>query len=137
MNIPDQVLDQLSSLDVNNPTQPHLFIKSVSFSIAQVNAGTSLSFNQTTYDDNRIRCAIGAWASTNTAGNWFQLLSSSRLMFSSDYSMFSATFGPLPAFVPVPANVLLQVNIVNNTGSNLSAHYGTIVYAVFDPTFKL
>ena len=137
MNLPHQVLDQLTGLDVNNPSQPKLFVKTVSFSIAQVNAGVSLSFNQTTYDDNRIRCVTGVWARTNTAGNWFQVLSSSRLMFSADYSLFSATYGVLPAFVPVPANVLLQVNIVNNTGSNLSAHYGTLQYAVFDPTFHL
>lgn len=137
MNLPSQVLDQLTSLDVNNPTQPKLFVKTVSFNIAQVNAGVSLSFNQTTYDDNRIRCVTGVWAGVATTGNYFQVLSSSRLMFSIDYSMFSATYGVQPAFVPVPANVLLQVNIVNNTNSNLATHYATLQYAVFDPTFHL
>lgn len=137
MNLPDSVLAQLSGLNVASPQQPTLFIKTVSLSIAQVNANTSTSFNQTTYDDNRIRCVTGVWASTNSAGNYFQVLSSSRLMFSADYSLFSATYGVQPAFVPVPANVLIQINIVNNTGSNLSAHYATIQYAVFDPTFHL
>jgi hypothetical protein len=135
MKIPDEIWAQLPGLNAGNLQQPRMFMKSVSFPIASVAANASLSFNQPTYDDNRIRVVVGTWASVSTAGNYFQLITSGRTMASTDYSMFSATYGAVDCFVPFQVNTPVQVNIQCVAG--VAAHYGTLLYAVFDPTFVL
>jgi hypothetical protein len=135
MKIPAEIWAQLPGLNAANLQQPRMFLKSVSFAIASVAANASLSFNQPTYDDNRIRVVVGTWASVATAGNYFQLITSGRTMASTEYTLFSATYGAQDCFVPFQVNTPVQVNISCVTG--VAAHYGTLFYAVFDPTFVL
>lgn len=141
MNVPDAIWDQLPGLQITAAgapsKEPQQFLKSVSFTPGVVNAGVTYAANIPTYDDNLIRTVCGVWASVNTAGILFQVLSSGRLMSNTDHSLFSATAGPVPCFVPIAANTPVQVQIVNQTGSNSSSMYASLLYAVFDPKFRL
>lgn len=102
-----------------------------------VAAGATVQVPFPTYDDNLLRILLGLWADLTTAGVFYQLQTSGRTMSDQDGAGFSATKGPLGVYVPVAPHVVTNLQIVNNTGGNVTPTGFTLYYGVDDPNWTI